>query len=449
MSNWTPQSWREKPILQQPTYPDLAKVAEVEAELKRQAPLVFAGEIRNLKQELAAVAKGEAFLLQGGDCAESFAEFSADNIRDTFKVMLQMAIVLTFGAKKPVVKIGRVAGQFAKPRSADTETIDGVTLAAYRGDIINDIQFNETARVPDPERLLKAYHQSAATSNLLRAFSRGGLADLHKVHQWNLDFVKRSPLAERYNDMAERLEETLAFIKAVGISGKTTPQLQETSFYTSHEALLLNYEEAFTRVDSLTGDYYDTSAHMLWIGDRTRQPDHAHIEFARGIQNPIGLKAGPTTKVEDLLRNIDTLNPSNEEGKLNIIVRMGAGNVEKHFTELLRAVTKEGKNVAWSCDPMHGNTIKTDNGYKTRRAEDVLQEVTEFFQIHRAEGTNAGGVHFEMTGRNVTECLGGQYDLSQHDLAERYHTHCDPRLNADQSLELAFLIADRLKEAAK
>lgn len=449
MSNWTPQSWREKPILQQPTYPNQAKVAEVEAELKRQAPLVFAGEIRNLKEELAAVSKGEAFLLQGGDCAESFAEFSADNIRDTFKVMLQMAIVLTFGAKKPVVKIGRVAGQFAKPRSADTETIDGVTLPAYRGDIINDIQFNEASRVPNPERLLKAYHQSAATSNLIRAFARGGLADLHKVHQWNLDFVKRSPLAERYNDMAERLEETLSFIKAVGISGATTPQLLETSFYTSHEALLLNYEEAFTRVDSLTGNYYDTSAHMLWIGDRTRQPDHAHIEFARGIQNPIGLKAGPTTSVDDLLRNIDSLNPNNEEGKLNIIVRMGAGNVEKHFTDLLRAVTKEGKNVAWSCDPMHGNTIKTDNGYKTRRAEDVLQEVKEFFQVHKAEGTNAGGVHFEMTGRNVTECLGGQYDLSQHDLAERYHTHCDPRLNADQSLELAFLIADTLKEAAK
>lgn len=449
MSNWTPQSWREKPILQQPTYPNQAKVAEVEAELKRQAPLVFAGEIRNLKEELAAVSKGEAFLLQGGDCAESFAEFSADNIRDTFKVMLQMAIVLTFGAKKPVTKIGRVAGQFAKPRSADTETIDGVTLPAYRGDIINDIQFTEDARIPNPERLLKAYHQSAATSNLIRAFARGGLADLHKVHQWNLDFVKRSPMADRYNDIAERLEETLAFIKAVGISGATTPQLQETSFYTSHEALLLNYEEAFTRVDSLTGNYYDTSAHMLWIGDRTRQPDHAHIEFARGIQNPIGLKAGPTTSVDDLLRNIDNLNPNNEEGKLNIIVRMGAGNVEKHFTDLLRAVTKEGKNVAWSCDPMHGNTIKTENGYKTRRAEDVLQEVKEFFQIHKAEGTNAGGVHFEMTGRNVTECLGGQYDLTQHDLAERYHTHCDPRLNADQSLELAFLIADSLKEAAK
>ncbi|WP_119395611.1 class II 3-deoxy-7-phosphoheptulonate synthase [Salinibius halmophilus] len=449
MSTWTPQTWREKPILQQPTYPDAAKVAEVEAELKRQAPLVFAGEIRNLKQELAAVSRGDAFLLQGGDCAESFAEFSADNIRDTFKVMLQMAIVLTFGAKKPVVKIGRVAGQFAKPRSADTETIDGVTLPAYRGDIINDIKFTEEARIPDPERLLKAYHQSAATSNLIRAFARGGLADLHKVHQWNLDFVKRSPLAERYNDLAERLEETLAFIKAVGINGITTPQLQETSFYTSHEALLLNYEEAFTRVDSLTGDWYDTSAHMLWIGDRTRQPDHAHIEFARGIQNPIGLKAGPTTSVDDLLRNIDSLNPNNEEGKLNIIVRMGAGNVEKHFTDLLRAVSKEGKNVAWSCDPMHGNTIKTENGYKTRRAEDVLSEVKEFFQIHKAEGTNAGGVHFEMTGRNVTECLGGQYDLTQHDLAERYHTHCDPRLNADQSLELAFLIADSLKDAAK
>lgn len=446
-SIWTPDSWRQKPILQQPTYPDAAALAEVEQQLSKQAPLVFAGEIRQLKKQLAAVGRGEAFLLQGGDCAESFAEFSANNIRDTFKVMLQMAIVLTFGAQKPVVKIGRVAGQFAKPRSDGFEEQNGVKLPTYRGDIINDIQFDPVARVPDPERLLRAYYQSAATLNLLRAFSRGGLADLNQVHEWNLAFVKKSPLGERYEDLAHRLTETLAFMKACGINTDNSPQLHETTLYTSHEALLLNYEQAFTRQEEATGKWYDTSAHMLWIGDRTRQPDHAHIEFARGIGNPIGLKAGPSTKVDDLLRNIDALNPDNEAGRLNIIVRMGANQVEEFFPPLLRAVEQHGKTVTWSCDPMHGNTIKTNNGYKTRSAESVLTEVKQFFQVHRAEGTVAGGVHFEMTGRNVTECIGGQYNLTEHDLADRYHTHCDPRLNADQALELAFLIADNLKSA--
>lgn len=446
-SLWTPDSWRQKPILQQPTYPDADALAQVEHELSRQAPLVFAGEIRQLKKHLAAVSRGEAFLLQGGDCAESFAEFSANNIRDTFKVMLQMAIVLTFGAQKPVLKIGRVAGQFAKPRSDDFEVQQGVKLPTYRGDIINDINFEPGSRIPDPQRLLRAYHQSAATSNLLRAFARGGMADLNQVHAWNLDFVRQSPLGARYEDLANRLTETLAFMKACGINTDNSAQLHETTLYTSHEALLLNYEQAFTRQEEATGDWYDTSAHMLWIGDRTRQPDHAHIEFARGVGNPIGLKAGPTTHVDDLLRNIDTLNPNNEEGRLNIIVRMGANQVGDHLPKLLRAIQSHGKSVAWSCDPMHGNTIKTNTGYKTRSAEAVLSEVKEFFQVHRAEGTIAGGVHFEMTGRNVTECIGGQYNLTEHDLADRYHTHCDPRLNADQALELAFLIADNLKSA--
>ncbi len=449
MSDWNPSSWRLKPAKQIPDYADKAALKDVEAQLAAQPPLVFAGEARALKADLARVGRGEAFLLQGGDCAESFAEFRTTHIRDTFKVLLQMAVALTFGGQLPVVKIGRIAGQFAKPRSDDKETIDGVSLPSYRGDIINDIAFNPESREPNPERMLKAYQQSTSTLNLLRAFAQGGLADLNEVHRWNLDFVSNSPLADRYQKMADHIDESLAFMRACGLTSANTPQLRETTLYTSHEALLLPYEEALTRRDTLTGDWYDCAAHMLWIGDRTRQPDHAHIEFCRGINNPLGLKAGPSTDPDELLRLIDTLNPNNELGRLNIIVRMGADKVERHLPELLRRVHSEGKQVVWSCDPMHGNTIKSSTGYKTRRVDDVLTEVQRFFEIHGAEGTIAGGVHFEMTGRNVTECVGGAFQITEHDLAARYHTYCDPRLNADQALELAFQIAEHIKAARK
>lgn len=447
MTEWTPSSWRSKPAKQIPEYPDQAALEQIEKQLAGQPPLVFAGEARALRSDLAKVARGEAFLLQGGDCAESFDEFSTIHIRDFFKALMQMAVVLTFGGQKPVVKIGRVAGQFAKPRSANTEVINGVELPSYRGDIINAIGFDEKSRVPDPERMLKAYHQSTSTLNLLRAFAQGGLADLQQIHKWNLDFVQKSPLVERYRSMSSRIDESLAFMEACGINSENTPQLRETMLYTSHEALLLPYEQALTRCDSLTGKWYDCSAHMLWIGDRTRQPDHAHIEFARGVENAIGLKAGPTTDPDELLRLIDTINPNNEAGRLNLIVRMGAEHVAEHLPQLIRAVEREGKQVVWSCDPMHGNTIKAPNGYKTRRVDDVLREVRSFFEIHASEGSYAGGVHFEMTGRNVTECVGGAFHITEHDLAARYHTYCDPRLNADQALELAFLIADNIKAA--
>ncbi|MCH8530809.1 MAG: 3-deoxy-7-phosphoheptulonate synthase class II [Saccharospirillum sp.] len=449
MNAWTPDSWRTKTLRQMPTYPEADALQSVEAELSKQPPLVFAGEVRELKHQLAKVASGNAFLLQGGDCAESFKEFNTNQIRDTFMVLLQMAVVLTFGGQSPVVKIGRMAGQFAKPRSDDNETRDGISLPSYRGDIINGIEFSEESRTPDPERMLKAYHQSTSTLNLLRAFAQGGLADLHKVHQWNQSFVEKSPQGERYQHLADLIDETLAFMSACGISPENTPQIRETQFYTSHEALLLPYEQALTRQDSLTGDWYDCSAHMLWIGDRTRQLDSAHIEFCRGIHNPIGLKAGPTTDAEELIRLIDILNPNNEPGRLNLIVRMGADKIAGHFPALLRRVQQEGRSVVWSSDPMHGNTIKTGNGYKTRAVDSILSEVTQFFQIHAAEGTHAGGVHFEMTGRNVTECIGGAFEITEHDLAERYHSHCDPRLNADQALELSFLIADAVKQARK
>ena len=449
MNAWTPDSWRTKTLRQMPTYPEADALQSVEAELSKQPPLVFAGEVRELKHQLAKVASGNAFLLQGGDCAESFKEFNTNQIRDTFMVLLQMAVVLTFGGQSPVVKIGRMAGQFAKPRSDDNETRDGISLPSYRGDIINGIEFSEASRTPDPERMLKAYHQSTSTLNLLRAFAQGGLADLHKVHQWNQSFVEKSPQGERYQHLADLIDETLAFMSACGISPENTPQIRETQFYTSHEALLLPYEQALTRQDSLTGDWYDCSAHMLWIGDRTRQLDSAHIEFCRGIHNPIGLKAGPTTDPEELIRLIDILNPNNEPGRLNLIVRMGADKIADHFPALLRRVQQEGRSVVWSSDPMHGNTIKTGNGYKTRAVDSILSEVTQFFQIHAAEGTHAGGVHFEMTGRNVTECIGGAFEITEHDLAERYHSHCDPRLNADQALELSFLIADAVKQARK
>ncbi len=440
---WSPESWRAKPIQQQPEYPDAAHLARVEQTLAGYPPLVFAGEARELRRQFAEVTQGRAFLLQGGDCAESFAEFSAAKIRDTFKVLLQMAIVMTFAAGCPVVKVGRMAGQFAKPRSSGSETLDGVTLPAYRGDIVNGIGFDAASRVPDPDRLLQAYHQATASLNLLRAFAQGGFADLHQVHQWNLDFIANSALAEKYHQLAGRIDETLAFMRAVGMDG--APQLRETSFFTAHEALLLNYEEAFVRRDSLTGRWYDCSAHMLWIGDRTRQLDGAHVEFMRGIENPIGVKVGPSMDPDELIRLIDTLNPDNDPGRLNLIVRMGADKVEAHFPRLLRKVKEEGRQVLWSSDPMHGNTIKASSGYKTRDFAQILSEVRQFFAVHQAEGTHAGGIHIEMTGQNVTECIGGSRPITEDGLSDRYHTHCDPRMNADQSLELAFMIAETLK----
>ncbi|SDS08129.1 3-deoxy-D-arabinoheptulosonate-7-phosphate synthase [Halopseudomonas sabulinigri] len=446
---WTPDSWRSKPILQQPTYPDQQALLAVEDSLASYPPLVFAGEARELRRQFAEVTAGRAFLLQGGDCAESFAEFSAPKIRDTFKVMLQMAVVMTFAAGCPVVKVGRMAGQFAKPRSADDETQGGVTLPAYRGDIINNIAFEAAGRAPDPQRLLSAYHQATATLNLLRAFAQGGFASLDQVHQWNLDFIANSAMADRFQQLADRIDESLAFMRACGFDNEHSPQLRETAFFTAHEALLLNYEQAFTRRDSLTGDWYDCSAHMLWIGDRTRQLDGAHVEFMRGIGNPIGIKAGPTTDPDDLLRLIDRLNPENSSDRLNVIVRMGADKVEQHMPALVRAVEREGKQVLWSSDPMHGNTMKASSGYKTRDFARILSEVEQFFAVHQAEGSWAGGIHIEMTGQNVTECIGGATPVTEDGLSDRYHTHCDPRLNADQSLELAFLIAETLKKVRR
>ncbi|MDR3499576.1 MAG: 3-deoxy-7-phosphoheptulonate synthase class II [Parvibaculum sp.] len=442
---WTPESWRTKPSKHLPIYPDAVALKAVEARLRSYPPLVFAGEARKLKSELAQVCEGKAFLLQGGDCAESFAEFSADNIRDTFRVLLQMAVALTFAAASPVVKVGRIAGQFAKPRSAPEETIGNVTLPSYLGDNINGIEFTAEARIPDPERLLRAYSQSASTLNLIRAFATGGYADLDFVHRWNLGFVADSPEGARYEELANRITEALDFMRACGIDSETQPQLHTTEFYTSHEALLLGFEQAMTRIDSTTGDWYDTSAHMLWIGDRTRQPDHGHVEFLRGVKNPIGMKCGPSLDPEELVRLTDILNPKNEPGRLTLICRFGSENVEKHLPPLIRAIQREGKKVVWSSDPMHGNTIKASNGYKTRPVDRVLKEVQSFMAVHRAEGTHAGGVHFEMTGQNVTECIGGAQAITEGDLADRYHTHCDPRLNASQALELAFLLAEGLK----
>lgn len=449
MSNWNINSWRNKPILQQPTYNNQELLKEVEAKLQKYPPLVFAEEVRSLKKHLADVTEGKAFLLQGGDCAESFSEFNADNIKDFFKVFLQMSVALTFAGGKPVVKVGRIAGQFAKPRSSDFEEINGVKMPSYRGDIINDIAFTQEGREPDPYRMLSAYNQSAATQNLIRAFARGGYADLRRVHQWNLDFAKGSATNERYQTLTDDIEKALDFMEAIGINSQTMPSLNQTVLYTSHEALLLNYEEALTREDSISGNFYDCSAHMLWIGDRTRQLDGAHVEFLRGVENPVGIKAGPTTTTEDLLQLIEAINPENEAGKLNIIVRMGADKVGDHLPALIRAVEKEGKKILWSCDPMHGNTIKASNNYKTRPFDAILKEVTNFMDIHASEGTVAGGVHLEMTGKDVTECIGGAQAITEENLASRYHTHCDPRLNASQALELSFLIADSLKKGAK
>ncbi len=442
---WTKSDWRAKPRIQMPDYPDAEALAAVEAQLASYPPLVFAGEARKLRSQLAAVSRGEAFLLQGGDCAESFAEFSADSIRDTYKVMLQMAVVLTFGAKVPVVKVGRMAGQFAKPRSAPTEVKDGVELPSYRGDIINELDFTEAARLPNPQKMLQASTQAAATLPLLRAFSQGGFADIHRVHSWTLGFTDADD-ADRYRDMANRISDALDFMTAAGLNSETAHQLGTVDFYTSHEALLLEYEEALCRIDSTSGLPVAGSGHMIWIGDRTRQPDGAHVEFASGVQNPIGLKCGPTTSEDDLKVLMTKLNPKNEAGRLTLIARFGAGNVGDHLPRLIKTVQEEGANVVWSCDPMHGNTIKAASGYKTRPFDSVLREVQEFFAIHRAEGTVPGGVHFEMTGKDVTECTGGMRAVTDDDLSSRYHTACDPRLNASQALELAFLVAEEISE---
>ncbi len=442
---WRPDSWRFYPVVQMPNYTDAEALKEVERKLASYPPLVFAGEARRLKAELAKVAKGEAFLLQGGDCAESFDEHSADNIRDFFRVFLQMAVVTAFSGGVPVVKVGRIAGQFAKPRSSDIETVNGVDLPSYRGDIVNDIAFSPEARQPDPRRQIEAYRQSAATLNLLRAFATGGYANLSNAHQWMLGFVKDSPQSHRYQELANRITEALDFMRACGIDPQSHPEMRTKDIFTSHEALLLGYEQALTRVDSTSGDWYATSGHLLWIGDRTRQPDHAHVEYFRGIRNPIGIKCGPSLSADGLLRLLDILQPDNEAGRITLICRFGADKVGEHLPALIRAVEKEGRTVVWSCDPMHGNTIKAGSGYKTRPFDRILSEIKTFFDVHAAEGTFAGGVHLEMTGKNVTECTGGARAISDEDLRDRYHTYCDPRLNAEQSIELAFLVAELLK----
>ncbi len=441
--SWSPSSWREFPIKQQPEYKDKEALKEIEEQLSSFPPLIFAGEARNLKEELAKAGRGEAFIVQGGDCAESFASFNADTIKNLFKLILQMSVVIAYSSGKPIVKIGRVAGQFAKPRSSDFEEKDGVKLPSYRGDIINDIKFSAEAREPDPYRMIRAYYQSAATMNLLRAFSRGGLADLNQVHQWNLDFIKTHPIGQKYEEISCQIDKAMNFLKAAGLTSKNTPQLRQTTVFTSHEALLLNYEEALTREDSLTGDWYNTSAHMLWIGDRTRDLNEAHIEYFRGIKNPIGCKVGPSMKPDELVELVSTLNPNNEEGKLNLIVRMGASKIEEFFPPLLKAIRDAGKNVVWTIDPMHGNVEKSPNGFKTRDFDNILSEVKSFFKIHKEHGTVAAGVHLEMTGEDVTECTGSaSCPITSDDLSDRYHTQCDPRLNANQALELAFMISE-------
>ena len=444
---WKPNSWRNYPVVQMPTYPDESKVNSVEAKLSFKPPLVFAGEVQALKKSLALAEKGNAFILQGGDCAESFSQFSANGIRDTFKVLLQMAVILTYGSSIPIIKIGRIAGQFAKPRSSDVEIIDGIELPSYRGDMINDMEFNKTARQPDPQRLIDGYEQSAATLNLIRAFAQGGMANLEKVHEWTLGFLNNTPETDKYREIANRISESLNFMKACGLTSSSVPQLRETDFFTSHEALLLNYEEALTIEDTITAEkgWYATSAHLLWVGDRTRQFDHGHIEYLSGIQNPVGIKCGPSLEKDDLIRLLDKVNPNNETGKVVLICRMGSEKVNEHLPKLIKNIKANGKNVTWCCDPMHGNTIKASNGYKTRRVAEILNEVNNFFLVHKSEGTLPGGVHFEMTGSNVTECLGGANEVKESDLGSRYHTHCDPRLNGSQSLELAFLVSDLIK----
>ena len=448
---WNPNTWRNYPVVQMPKYINQKSLSSVEAKLSLKPPLVFAGEVQALKKSLHLVEKGEAFILQGGDCAESFTQFSANGIRDTFKVLLQMAVILTFGSSMPIIKIGRIAGQFAKPRSSDIEVLNGVELPSYRGDMINDMEFNKASREPDPHRLIEGYEQSAATLNLIRAFAQGGMADLAKVHEWTLGFLADTPETTKYQEVADRISESLNFMKACGLTPDTASQLRETEFYTSHEALLLNYEEALTREDTITAEkgWYSTSAHLLWVGDRTRQHDHGHIEFLSGIQNPVGIKCGPSLEPDDLIRLIEKINPENDTGKVVLICRMGSEKVFDHLPKLIKKIQSEGKKVIWCCDPMHGNTIKASNGYKTRKVSQILSEVDNFFNVHKTEGSYPGGVHFEMTGSNVTECLGGANEVKESDLGSRYHTHCDPRLNGSQSLELAFLISDLLKKIRK
>ena len=447
MTKWTSNSWRGYKAKHIPEYPDKSELEKTESQLKTYPPLVFAGEARDLKRHLAKVSEGKAFLLQGGDCAESFDDFNADYIRDTFKVLLQMSVTLTAAGNCPVVKVGRMAGQFAKPRSSPKEEIDGVELESYKGDIINDMEFTESSRVPDPQRMIRAYTQSAATLNLLRAFAKGGFSDLNKVHQWNMGFVDESPQGKKFRDLADKISDTLSFMDAIGISSGNTKRLRNVDFFTSHEALLLPYEECLTRTDSTTGEVYDTSAHMVWIGDRTRQLDGAHVEFCRGIKNPIGIKCGPTLDPDELKKLIDVLNPENEAGKITLICRFGVDNVEEKLPKLIGPFANSDYNLVWSCDPMHGNTMKANSGFKTRPFERVIQEVESFFDIHHSLGTYPGGVHLEMTGQNVTECIGGAQAIKDEDLSARYHTHCDPRLNANQALELAFLISDKLRES--
>ena len=442
---WQTNSWRNFTAKHIPNYPDQDHLREVEKTLKDFPPLVFAGEVRSLKRSLADVAQGNGFLLQGGDCAESFTEFHADNIRDTFRVILQMAIILTSGANLPVVKVGRMAGQFAKPRSSPTETKDGVELPSYSGDIINDIKFDKSKRIPNPERMLKAYSQAASTLNLLRAFADGGYADLHHVNSWNMGFVKSGPQGERYRYLAHQIQESLNFMEALGINTGNTPQLRQVHYYTSHEALSLPYEEALTRVDSTSGDVYNMSAHFVWIGDRTRFEESAHVEFCRGIKNPIGIKCGPSLDTDELIKLLDILNPNDEAGRITLITRFGHEKVSSYLPKLIQKVQDEDRTVVWSCDPMHGNTIKRSDGIKTRPFNKILEEVKENIRIHKNAGSRLGGIHLEMTGQNVTECTGGLDDISEADLSNRYHTHCDPRLNANQAIELAFLIADELK----
>ncbi|MAL64234.1 MAG: 3-deoxy-7-phosphoheptulonate synthase class II [Rhizobiales bacterium] len=444
MQNWSPSSWREKPIRHVPVYGHEVHLHEVEKTIATYPPLVFAGEARDLKEKLALASQGKAFLLQGGDCAESFAEHNPDNIRDIFRLFLQMSAVLIFATSLPVIKVGRIAGQFAKPRSSDTEEANGEELISYRGDIINGIEFDKAARNPDPERLLKSYRQSAATVNLLRAFSQGGYADLERVHSWTLDFLENSPIGEKYSDLAEQISKSLGFMRACGITPESVPQLRTTDLYTSHEALLLGYEESMTRVDSITDDWYATSGHMVWIGDRTRDPKEAHVEYCRGINNPLGIKCGPSLDPETLITLLDILNPTNEPGRITLIARFGHENVEKHLPGFIDIVKKEDRSVLWSCDPMHGNTIKSESGFKTRPFELIMNEVRNYMKIHKDKGSFPGGIHIEMTGKNVTECVGGAVPIRDEDLSSRYHTHCDPRLNADQALELAFLVADEL-----
>ena len=445
-SNWKPNSWRDKPARHIPTYSNDEELSVAREKLSNFPPLVFAGESRNLLKQLEEVAKGRAFLLQGGDCAESFSDFHPNNIRDLFKVILQMAVVLTFGASCPVVKVGRMAGQFAKPRSQDTEIINNVELESYKGDIINGIDFDKTSRTPNPERLIQAYNQSAATLNLLRAFAQGGFANLKQIHQWNLSFVEDSLSKKKFEEMANTIDECLTFMEACGINDQNVRQMKETDFYTSHEALLLPYEESLTRIDSTTGQWYDVSAHMLWVGDRTRQLDGAHIEFVRGIQNPIGLKVGPTTDIVELLKIIEVINPDNITGRISLICRMGADKITSLLPNIISQVKKDEKNVVWVCDPMHGNTVKASSGYKTRPLINIISEIEKFFKIHQNEGTYPGGIHLEMTGQDVTECIGGVQEITEDDLKSRYHTYCDPRLNASQSLEVAFLLSEFLKD---